>query len=45
LRDNEPLFVLHGGEHAVHYMVCTEDDVIEVLAKDAPEITLLAATP
>jgi hypothetical protein len=38
LRRKEPLFLIHGGEHAVHYLLCTEDDVIDVLTEVAPEI-------
>lgn len=39
LREHEPLFRLHGGDAAIHYMVCTQDDVVEVLAGIPPEIT------
>ena len=41
----EPLFELHGGQSAVHYVIVTEDDVVEVLSKDVPRIVALGGTP
>jgi hypothetical protein len=36
-KENEPLLELHNP-NLVHYMICTENDVIEVLSNAAPEI-------
>jgi len=41
----EPLFELHGGRSAVHYVILTEDDVIEVLSMDPPRVHALGPTP
>ena len=41
LAQEEPIFVLHGGEKAVHSMICTEDAVLEVLSKKMPVLSLL----
>jgi hypothetical protein len=38
LRTSEPLFGLHGGADAVHYLFCSEDDVVDVLAHEPPTI-------
>jgi hypothetical protein len=38
MMSSEPLFVAHGGGDARHYLICTEDDVVEVLAIEAPVI-------
>jgi hypothetical protein len=38
LRESEPLLDVHDGR-LTHFMICTEDDVLEVLAPDPPEMT------
>ncbi|MEX1255946.1 MAG: hypothetical protein WEE64_16570 [Dehalococcoidia bacterium] len=38
LREKEPLLGVHRPT-LVHYVICTEDDVVEVLAPDPPEMT------
>jgi hypothetical protein len=41
----EPLFEQHGGETAVHYVIVTEDDVVEVVSKDVPRVRSLGTAP
>lgn len=41
----EPMFEIHGGNRAMHCVLCTEDKVIEVLAKQPPEITSVGSAP
>ena len=43
LVSSEPVFLINSGDKATHYLVCTQDEVIDILSVDLPDITVASA--